>query len=205
MVDSKTYWEGVYERNPPMSSSWYQHEASRSLDLLVSLGVGPTSNIIDVGGGDSTLVDGVVARRMGRVTVLDLSRTALQRARMRLGSNADPVTWMEGDVLQANLPSHFYDVWHDRAVFHFLTDREDRLRYVAAATSALKPGGAVVIATFALEGPERCSGLQVERYDSEMLAREFGDAFALVSALHDVHRTPSGAEQQFTYAVLRLP
>ncbi len=204
-MDSKTYWEGVYERNPPMSSSWYQHEASRSLDLLVSLGVGPTSNIIDVGGGDSTLVDGVVARRMGRVTVLDLSRTALQRARMRLGSNADPVTWMEGDVLQANLPSHFYDVWHDRAVFHFLTDREDRLRYVAAATSALKPGGAVVIATFALEGPERCSGLQVERYDSEMLAREFGDAFALVSALHDVHRTPSGAEQQFTYAVLRLP
>lgn len=203
-MDSKTYWEGVYERNPPMSSSWYQHEASRSLDLLVSLGVGPTSNIIDVGGGDSTLVDGVVARRMGRVTVLDLSRTALQRARMRLGSNADPVTWMEGDVLQANLPSHFYDVWHDRAVFHFLTDREDRLRYVAAATSALKPGGAVVIATFALEGPERCSGLQVERYDSEMLAREFGDAFALVSALHDVHRTPSGAEQQFTYAVLRL-
>ena len=204
-MDSKTYWEGVYERNPPMSSSWYQHEASRSLDLLVSLGVGPTSNIIDVGGGDSTLVDGVVARRMGRVTVLDLSRTALQRARMRLGSNADPVTWMEGDVLQANLPSHFYDVWHDRAFFHFLTDREDRLRYVAAATSALKPGGAVVIATFALEGPERCSGLQVERYDSEMLAREFGDAFALVSALHDVHRTPSGAEQQFTYAVLRLP
>jgi ubiquinone/menaquinone biosynthesis C-methylase UbiE len=205
MVDSKTYWEGVYERNSPMSSSWYQHEASRSLDLLVSLGVGPTSNIIDVGGGDSTLVDGVVARRMGRVTVLDLSRTALQRARMRLGSNADLVTWMEGDVLQANLPSHFYDVWHDRAVFHFLTDREDRLRYVAAATSALKPGGAVVIATFALEGPEHCSGLQVERYDSEMLAREFGDAFSLVSAVHDVHRTPSGAEQQFTYAVLRLP
>jgi len=187
-----------------MGSSWYQHEATRSLELLVSLGVGPASNIIDVGGGDSTLVDAVVARRMGRITVLDLSRTALQRARTRLGSMAVPVTWMEGDVLRADLPSHSYDVWHDRAVFHFLTDREDRLRYVAAATSALKPGGAIVIATFALEGPERCSGLQVARYDAELLAREFGDAFSLVSAVHDVHRTPSGEEQRFTYAVLRL-
>ena len=203
-VDSSAHWEGVYERSSPMSSSWYQHEASRSLELLAGLGVGPTSNIIDVGGGDSTLVDGLVARRMGRVTVLDLSRTALQRARTRLGSNSEGVTWMEGDVLRADLPSHSYDVWHDRAVFHFLIDRDDRLRYVAAATSALKPGGAVVIATFALEGPDRCSGLRVARYDSEMLAREFGDAFSLASAVRDVHRTPSGAEQQFTWAVLRL-
>lgn len=203
-MDPRSHWEGVYERSSPMGSSWYQHEATRSLELLVSLGVGPASNIIDVGGGDSTLVDGVVARRMGRITVLDLSRTALQRARTRLGSMAVPVTWMEGDVLRADLPSHSYDVWHDRAVFHFLTDREDRLRYVAAATSALKPGGAIVIATFALEGPERCSGLQVARYDAELLAREFGDAFSLVSAVHDVHRTPSGEEQRFTYAVLRL-
>jgi hypothetical protein len=111
---------------------------------------------------------------------------------------------MEGDVLRADLPSHSYDVWHDRAVFHFLTDRKDRVRYVAAATSALKPGGAVVMATFALDGPERCSGLRVARYDPEMLASEFGDAFSLASAVRDVHRTPSGVEQQFTWAVLRL-
>lgn len=203
-MDSSAYWEGVYQRSSPMSSSWFQHEASRSLELLAGLGVGPTSNIIDVGGGDSTLVDGLVARRMGRVTVLDVSRTALLRSRTRLGSNSEAVTWVEGDVLRADLPSHSYDVWHDRALFHFLTDREDRLRYVAAATSALRPGGAVLIATFALEGPERCSGLQVVRYDPEMIASEFGDAFSLASAVRDVHRTPWGAEQQFTWAVLRL-
>jgi ubiquinone/menaquinone biosynthesis C-methylase UbiE len=203
-VDSSAYWERVYERSSPMSSSWYQREASRSLEFLAGLGVAPTSDVIDVGGGDSTFVDGVIARRMGRVTVLDLSRTALQRARTRLGSDSDAVTWIEGDVLRADLPSQSYDVWHDRAAFHFLTDREDRVRYVAAAASALKPGGAVVIATFALEGPERCSGLQVARYDPEMLAREFGDAFSLASAVRDVHRTPSGVEQQFTWAVLRL-
>jgi len=204
LVDSKAHWEGIYQRTPPMASSWYQPEPSRSLELLTSLRVGPTSSIIDVGGGDSTFVDAVVARRLGHVTVLDLSRTALQRARTRLGAHAAEVTWVEGDVLQADLPLHLYDVWHDRAVFHFLTDRDDRLRYVAAATSSLKPGGAVIISTFALAGPERCSGLQVARYDSDLLAREFGDAFALVSAVHDVHRTPSGAEQHFTYAVLRL-
>lgn len=203
-MDPKTHWEGVYARSSPMTSSWYQHEASRSLELLAGLGVGPASNIIDVGGGDSTFVDGVVARRMGRVTVLDLSPTALQRARTRLGSNSERVSWIEGDVLRADLPPHSFDVWHDRAVFHFLTDREDRRRYVAAATRALKPGGAVVIATFALDGPERCSGLQVARYDPEMLASEFGDAFSLESAVRDVHRTPSGVEQQFTWAVLRL-
>jgi ubiquinone/menaquinone biosynthesis C-methylase UbiE len=203
-VDSSAYWERIYERSSPMSSSWYQPEASRSLELLAGLGVGRTSNIIDVGGGDSTLVDGLVARAMGRVTVLDLSRTALQRARTRLGSTSEDVSWIECDVLRADLPSHSYDVWHDRALFHFLTERDDRLRYVAAATSALKPGGAVVISTFALEGPDHCSGLQVARYDPEMLAREFGDAFSLASAMRDVHRTPSGADQQFTYAVLRL-
>jgi SAM-dependent methyltransferase len=204
LVDLKTHWEGVYERTPPKASSWYQPEPTRSLELLTDLGVGPASRIIDVGGGDSTLADAVVARRLGHVTVLDLSSTALRRARTRLGAHAAEVTWMESDVLQARLPSHSYDVWHDRAVFHFLTDRGDRARYVAAATSALEPGGAVVIATFALDGPERCSGLRVARYDSELLAREFGDAFALVKAVHDVHRTPSGAEQQFTYVVLRL-
>ena len=202
-VDSKTYWEGIYARSSPMTSSWYQPEASRSLELLASLGVGPASRIIDVGGGDSTLVDGLIARRMGRVTVLDLSRTALQRAQARLSSNAELVTWIEGNALHADLPPRSYDVWHDRALFHFLTDRADRQRYVAAAASALEPGGAVVIATFALDGPERCSGLPVVRYDSASLATEFGDAFSLQSTVHDLHRTPSGLEQAFTYAVLR--
>jgi 2-polyprenyl-3-methyl-5-hydroxy-6-metoxy-1,4-benzoquinol methylase len=201
--DRKAHWEGVYGARQSNEVSWYQPEPTRSLALLAETGFGPDTAIIDVGGGDSTLVDACLARGLGRVTVLDLSGAALARARARLGSRAAEVEWREANVTDADLPPQAYDVWHDRAVFHFLTDAEDRRRYVDAAAAALRPGGALVVATFAADGPAWCSGLEVARYSPEALAAAFGDRFAFVRGFGDVHRTPSGAEQRFTFAVLR--
>ena len=202
-MDRREHWDGVYTTKQPTEVSWYQAEPARSLELLAEAGAGPDTAIVDVGGGDSTLVDAVLARGLGRVTVLDISGAALARARARLGARAGEVAWVEADVTRAELPAHAFDVWHDRAVFHFLTERDDRARYAAVAAAAVRPGGTLLMATFALDGPTRCSGLPVERYDAEGLARELGDAFALVRGFGDVHRTPGGGEQRFTVAVLR--
>lgn len=202
-TDRKAHWERVYGARRSDEVSWYEPEPTRSLELLADAGVGPEAAVIDVGGGDATLVDALLARGYRRITVLDLSGAALARARARLGPRAELVEWREGDVTRADLPRHAYDVWHDRAVFHFLTVAEDRRRYVDAAAEALRPGGTLVIATFAADGPTRCSGLEVARYAPEALAREFGDRFVLVRGFGDVHRTPAGAEQRFTFAVLR--
>jgi SAM-dependent methyltransferase len=202
-VDRRAHWEGVYTTKPSTEVSWYQAEPARSLELLAEAGAGPDSAVVDVGGGDSTLVDAVLARGLGRMTVLDISGAALARARARLGARADEVTWIESDVTRAALPPGAFDVWHDRAVFHFLTERDDRTRYAAVAAAAVRPGGTLLLATFAPDGPTRCSGLPVERYDPEGLARELGDAFTLVRGFGDVHRTPTGGEQRFTVAVLR--
>ena len=202
-MDSKTHWERVYAKTQPTEVSWYQSQPTRSLELMAEVGVGPESTIIDVGGGDATLVDVLVERRLGRVTVLDISGAALDRPRGRLGPRAAEVTWIEGDVTEVELALGAYDVWHDRAVFHFLTRHEDRVRYVAAAAGALRPSGTLIIATFAPEGPTRCSGLEVVRYSPEGLIGEFGAPFTLLRSLPDVHKTPSGVEQHFTYAVFR--
>lgn len=202
-MDRKAHWEQVYGTKASDEVSWYQPEAARSLALLREVGAGSQTAIIDVGGGDSTLVDSVVAAGLGRMTVLDLSAAALARSRMRLGERADDVRWIEADVTRATLPPGAFDVWHDRAVFHFLTDAEDRLRYAALAASALRPGAVVLMATFAPDGPVRCSGLAVVRYAPDALARELGDAFTLERALADVHHTPAGNVQRFTVAVLR--
>ena len=202
-MDRKAHWEDVYATRASDRVSWYQTQPTRSLELLVDAGVGPESTIIDVGGGDSTLVDALVERRLGHVTVLDLSMAALARAQARLGVRARDVTWLGADVTRAELQQHAYDVWHDRAVFHFLTERHDRERYTATAAAALRPGGTLIIATFASDGPTRCSGLEVARYSPERLATEVGDAFTLLRGFGDVHRTPTGAEQRFTYAVFR--
>jgi SAM-dependent methyltransferase len=202
-MDSKAHWERVYTTRQSTEVSWYQDAPTRSLALLREVGAGPATAIIDVGGGDSTLVDAVVTERLGRMTVLDLSGAALARARARLGSRAGEVTWTEADVTRAALPPQAFDVWHDRAVFHFLTAPEDRQRYAAVAASAVRPGGALLMATFAADGPTRCSGLEVARYSPETLARELGDAFTLVRGFGDVHRTPAGAEQRFTVAIFR--
>ena len=202
-VDRKTHWEQVYATKQSAEVSWYQSQPTRSLELITEAGAGRDSAIIDVGGGDSTLVDALLDRQIGRVTVLDLSAAALARARERLGRSAESVTWIEADVTRAELPAAAYDVWHDRALFHFLTDAADRKCYAATAAAALRPGGTCIVATFASDGPTRCSGLEVVRYSPEALAQELGTAFVLRHGFADVHETPSGTEQRFTYAVLR--
>jgi ubiquinone/menaquinone biosynthesis C-methylase UbiE len=195
------HWNRVYTTKQRTEVSWYQPTPTRSLELLREVNAGPGTTLIDVGGGDSTLVDAVLAERLGTLTVLDISGAALARAQERLGDRAHAVTWLEGDVTQVLLPHAAYDIWHDRAVFHFLTDASDRARYVATATAALKPGGALLMATFAEDGPQKCSGLEVARYSAAQLAQTLGDAFHLVRSFHDSHRTPSGGEQRFLYAV----
>lgn len=202
-MDRKTHWDGVYTTKQSTEVSWYQAAPTRSLALLREAGAGPRTAILDVGGGDSTLVDAVVDGALGRMTVLDVSGAALARAQARLGARAGEVTWIEADVTRAALPAHAFDVWHDRAVFHFLTEPEDRARYAAVAAAAVRPGGTLLMATFAPDGPTRCSGLEVARYDPEALARALGEAFALTRGFGDVHHTPAGGEQRFTVAVFR--
>lgn len=202
-MDRREHWERVYTTRQPTEVSWYQPTPTRSLELLREAGAGPHTSLIDIGGGDSTLVDVVIAERFGAITVLDISGAALARARARLGERSRDVTWIEGDVTSATLPPGAFDVWHDRAVFHFLTGADDRARYATTAAAALKPSGTLIMATFAADGPMKCSGLDVMRYSAESLALALGGAFQLIRSFNDVHRTPSGGEQRFLYSVFR--
>ena len=199
----QAHWNAVYTSRAPTELSWYQSQPTRSLELLEQLGAGPGTAIIDVGGGASTLVDALLDRGANNLSVLDISRAALEHAQARLGARSASVTWIEGDITNMELPERAYDVWHDRAVYHFLTSADDRHRYAEVAASALRSGGAAIIATFAPQGPTRCSGLDVVRYDSEQLAREFGNRFLLERSVDELHRTPSGSTQAFTYTILR--
>ncbi|HVS61509.1 MAG TPA: class I SAM-dependent methyltransferase [Gemmatimonadaceae bacterium] len=202
-MDRKAHWERVYATKRSTEMSWYQQQPARSLELLAQTGLAPDSAIIDVGGGDSTLVDTLVERRLGRVTVLDLSGAALARARARLGSRAGEVTWLEADVTRAELGPQAYDFWHDRAVFHFLTDAEDRRAYVDQVRRSVKPGGHVLVATFAEDAPARCSGLPVVRYSADSLHSEFGPEFHMLTSEREDHRTPWGTAQPFLYCLCR--
>ncbi len=202
-MDSKAHWEEVYGAKPSSSMSWFQALPIRSLELILDSGATLDSAIIDVGGGDSTLVDALLDRGFSRVTVLDISRAALARAQERLGARAANVTWLEADMRNAELPRHGYQLWHDRAAFHFLLSAGNRRRYVDTLRHALAPGGTLVIATFAADGPTRCSALDVARYSAETLRAELGADFELVRAFEDSHRTPGDAEQQFTFAAFR--
>jgi len=200
MVDRKEHWERVYGAKPATQVSWYAARLVRSIAMIQ--GVATTSaRIIDVGGGASTLVDDLVASGYSNVSVLDVSASALAFAKERLGSKAEKVEWIIGDVLGASFPLGAYDVWHDRAVFHFLTSPADRRSYLELAARSVKPGGYAVIATFSLEGPARCSGLDVTRYSAESLRKECGPAFVLRQDKSETHRTPSGAAQAFLYCL----
>lgn len=202
-MEAQTHWESIYGTKSPTQVSWYQEHALLSLQYIQRTGVKKTDPIIDVGGGASTLVDDLVATGFNGVTVLDISATALQAAQQRLGTRAADVTWVEADVTQVRLPHHFYSVWHDRAVFHFLTRPEDRQRYVDTVQQAVKPGGHVIVATFALDGPTHCSGLEVMRYSPGRLHSEFGADFEMVDNTREVHLTPFGTEQRFIYCYCR--
>jgi ubiquinone/menaquinone biosynthesis C-methylase UbiE len=201
-MNAKAHWETVYETKPSDTVSWYEATPTRSMALLDEAGLNTTSAVLDVGGGDSMLVSALVARGVQHVSVLDLSGAALRRAQARLGDAAAAVTWIEGDITTVELPAAGYDFWHDRAVFHFLTTEADRANYVATASRAIRAGGTLIIATFALDGPPRCSGLDVARYSPEQLAAVFRPAFAPVQTSAFVHHTPGGAEQRFSVAVL---
>lgn len=202
-TEPTAHWERVYTEKTLDTVSWHRPRLERSLRLLVDGGVGPASSVIDIGGGASTLVDDLLDLPCAHVTVLDISERALALSRTRLGPRAAEVTWIAAGIASAALPPASFDAWHDRAVFHFLTAPEDRRRYVAALDAALRPGGAVVLATFAPDGPPRCSGLEVRRYDADGLATELGSGFMLVASEREAHTTPSGAIQHFQYALFR--
>ncbi|HEU0220405.1 MAG TPA: class I SAM-dependent methyltransferase [Gallionella sp.] len=202
-MQTKDHWEKVYSTRTTDAVSWFQEHASLSLDLIGAAGVGCTASIIDVGGGASTLVDDLLANGFTNLSVLDLSAAALAAARNRLGSRASGVRWIEADITGANLPANQLDVWHDRAVFHFLTAPEDRAAYVRAVFRSVKPGGHVIVATFAEDGPGQCSGLPVRRYRADELHAEFGESFSLLNHQKEAHHTPFGTVQQFVYCYCR--
>jgi ubiquinone/menaquinone biosynthesis C-methylase UbiE len=202
-MQSKEHWEKVYTTKATDAVSWFQPHADLSLGLIEATGVSHDAAIIDVGGGASTLVDDLLANGYTDLSVLDLSAAALAAAQKRLGSRAAKVQWIEADVTKADLPAKRFDVWHDRAVFHFLTSAEDRAAYVQTVFRAVKPGGHVIVATFAEDGPNQCSGLPVMRYRADELHAEFGEAFSLLSHRKEAHHTPSGTVQQFVYCYCR--
>ena len=202
MTENAEHWEGVYANNPVTKLSWYEREPTVSLALVESIASAPTAPVIDIGAGESTLVDRLLADGFTDLTVLDISHHALTEVRARLGSSAENVDFVVHDVTTWE-PSRQFEVWHDRAVFHFLTDDAARDRYVEAATRGIQPGGYAVIATFAEDGPTHCSGLPVTRYSAEELARAFSPSFSLVEHHREEHLTPTSVVQPFTWVVLQ--
>ena len=202
-MQGKRHWENIYQTRQASQVSWFQEHAALSLQFIHGAGVAKDGHIMDVGGGASTLVDDLLREGYRNLTALDISHAALQAAQERLGSDAAKVRWLEADITQVELPSASVDVWHDRAVFHFLTDAQDRQRYVRTVLHAVRQGGHVIIATFAEDGPLQCSGLDTMRYRPETLHHEFGDAFRLLGSANETHHTPAGKEQKFIYCYCR--
>lgn len=198
------HWNEVYTRKTSNEVSWYRPHLEQSLKLIDDAGLPPDAAIIDVGAGASTLVDDLLDRGYRRLTMLDLSERALDVSMARLGDRASAVQWLVGDVTRLALPEASWDLWHDRAVFHFLTDPAQRTRYVEAVRRALKPGGRVIIATFSHDGPSTCSGLEVARYEEGELHAVFGDDFVPLRCVSETHHTPSGKPQAFLYCECRL-
>lgn len=202
-MQAKEHWEKVYQSKPADTVSWFQEHAEQSLRLIRNTGVPLTSSIIDVGGGASTLVDDLQMAGYSSLTVLDLSGAALAVAQQRLGSKAQCVRWVDANITSVELPAHAYDVWHDRAVFHFLTSPAERHAYVETVLRAVRPGGHVIVGTFAEDGPEQCSGLPVMRYSAGALHAQFGSPFTLLAHEKDEHHTPGGNVQRFIYCYCR--
>jgi SAM-dependent methyltransferase len=196
--DWKSHWEQVYAEKKPAEVSWYQSHPQHSLSLIGDSGIGTAASIIDVGGGAATLVDHLLETGYRDITVLDIARTAIERVQQRLGDRSQLINWVEGDVTSYS-PGQQFDIWHDRAVFHFLTLAHDRECYLKTLHKALKPDGQVIIATFSDSGPSQCNGLDIVRYTPATLSHTLGREYRLVETLTEEHHTPEGGLQQFVY------
>jgi 2-polyprenyl-3-methyl-5-hydroxy-6-metoxy-1,4-benzoquinol methylase len=200
----RTHWQKIYTTKGPEQVSWYRAHLETSLALIKNAVQDRTASIIDVGGGESTLVDDLLEQGFQSVTVLDVSQAAIDVNKTRLGERAGNVRWLVADITQIELEPKVYDVWHDRAVFHFLTAQELRAAYVRQVIRSVKPGGHVIVSTFGPEGPTKCSGLDVVRYDANSLHHEFGARFRMLESSKEVHQTPFGSKQQFLYCLCRM-
>ena len=196
--DRKDHWDTIYSDKNAVEVSWYQQYPKQSMELIKATGVDLSASIIDIGGGASTLIDALLAAGYEKLSVLDISQAAIEQAKARLGQQADAVEWLAQDITTFVVKAPFA-VWHDRAVFHFLTDAADRASYVKAMSCALNPGGHAIVATFDLDGPEQCSGLDIVRYSPETMSEVFGDGFKLIETQTEKHTTPGGASQSFVY------
>lgn len=203
MHDRKNHWEAIFDSKRSHELAWHQSHLALSLELIQATCLSDTASILDAGAGDSTLVDDLLAAGFSNLAVLDVSTSAIQRCKSRLGQRAERITWIAGDITQVDLPAQAYHLWHDRAMFHFLTDPLERGLYVLAARRALAPGGYLIVATFSPEGPQNCSGLPVMRYNPSTISREFGSHFALLQSRLETHRTPWGGAQSFQYCLLQ--
>jgi 2-polyprenyl-3-methyl-5-hydroxy-6-metoxy-1,4-benzoquinol methylase len=198
-MDRHAHWQNVYTTKGEQEVSWFQDRPARSLERINAVAAGPEAAIVDIGGGASRLADALLDEGYRDLTVLDLSEAALASSRQRIGPRSAAINWIAADVTTWQPPRQF-DVWHDRAAFHFLTEERDRQAYVSRLTSALRDGGHAIIGTFALNGPERCSGLPVARYDASSLAATLGARFRLLADSEDEHRTPWGSAQMFQFS-----
>jgi SAM-dependent methyltransferase len=203
MTDRRQHWQSVYDRLRWSETSWYQDASLTSLRLVERARLAPDDAIIDVGGGGSAFARDLLDAGCTNVTVLDISSSAIAAGKDRLGDRAARVSWMLGDLFDAELPAERYALWHDRAFFHFLTEAAQRARYRATLDHALRPGGYVILATFAADGPAKCSGLDVVRYSADDLVAEMGATFQLLASEREEHRTPSGGVQPFTFCLFR--
>lgn len=202
-MDRKDHWNTAYRTKGEDGVSWFEDEPRLSLELVHSVGAGDDTSLIDIGGGASRLVDALLEEGLHDLAVLDLSAEALQTARTRLGARVATVDWIVADVTDWR-PKRHYEIWHDRAALHFLTRPEDQAAYVERLKAALAPGGHAIIATFAPDGPERCSNLPVARHDGESLSRLLGPSFQLIDHRRHLHRTPFGTDQKFQFSVFRM-
>jgi 2-polyprenyl-3-methyl-5-hydroxy-6-metoxy-1,4-benzoquinol methylase len=203
-MSEQPHWDKIYRENAPDDVSWYRPHLETSLNLIDRVAPARSASIIDVGGGESTLVDDLLGRGYGNVTVLDLSPIAIEVTKKRLGEAAQGVRWLAANVTEVDLAPQAYDVWHDRAVFHFLTENEARSAYVRQVGRAVRRGGNVIVGTFGPQGPQKCSGLDVVRYDAKSLRDEFGAKFELLESRSEVHTTPWHTTQQFVYCLCRV-
>lgn len=203
-TDARSHWEKIYATKAPDAVSWYRPHLETSLEFIEGAAASRSAPIIDVGAGESTLVDDLLLRGYENVTVLDISQRAIEVTKARLGARSEMVRWIASDITKTPFNDSAFDVWHDRAVFHFLTATEQRGVYVSQVAKAVKPGGYVIVGTFGPDGPSKCSGLDVVRYDSDSLHDQFGARFRLLDSSKELHETPFDTVQQFVYCLCRV-